>query len=188
MHTLFTSRPAFSTDAAIASATVTPVLGDTAKPTEAKSNIATVAVPKRVRKLANVNKPAKPADKPVAAKPGKPATKPAEIDVHGMRGSYCGASPSFRMHGHKLSPIVLNRIPNSYTERDAAFLRDLHTSYGVKPFARRDADAGAVSRLIGHGYLRHVSGELDMRDATFAVTAKAVTQRFSPKLSGKPAK
>lgn len=113
-----------------------------------------------------------------AAKPeAQPEAKPNAPATHEMRGSYLGASPTFRQHGRKLSPIVLNRIPGSFTERDAAFLSDLHGKHGVKPFKRYDADAGNVSRAIGHGYLKHVSGALDSREATFAVTERYIRER-----------
>lgn len=133
-------------------------------------------------KPAKAGKPSKPAAKPATgtAEPNKPAT-------HEMRGSYTGASPTFRMHGRKLSPIVLDRIPGSFTERDAAFIGDLYTKHGTKPFKRYDADAGNVSRAIGHGYIRHHSGNLDSRTAEFAVTERYVRER-KQKASAKPAK
>lgn len=124
------------------------------------------------RKLSTKSKSGNAKAKPDA---DKPESKP--VETHGMRGSYRGASPTFRQHGRKLSPIVLDRVPGSFTERDAAFLRDLHSKHGTKPFKRFDADAGNVSRAIGHGYLRHASGNLDSRDATFAVTERYVRER-----------
>lgn len=111
------------------------------------------------------------------AKPETEAAKPNAPATHEMRGSYLGASPTFRMHGRKLSPIVLNRVPGSFTERDAAFLSDLHTKHGTKAFKRYDADAGNVSRAIGHGYLKHVTGALDSRETTFAITERYVRER-----------
>lgn len=129
-------------------------------------------------------KPAAKADKP--SKPVAP-TEPAKPATHEMRGSYLGASPTFRMHGKKLSPIVLDRIPGSFTERDAAFLIDLYRKHVTKPFSRFDADAGNVSRAIGHGYLRHASGSLDSRTATFAVTERYVRER-QQSAKAKPAK
>lgn len=119
------------------------------------------------------------------AKPRKPA-KPAKADAdkpktgHGIlhgTSAYRGASPVFRGHGRKLSPIVLDRIPGSYTDRDAAFCNALYSAHGTKPFQRGDADAGNVSRAIGHGYIKPVSGQLDTATATFAITAKFVSER-----------
>lgn len=207
MHTLSIARLAFvpsfvrATDDALAAANEAAIraTAEAAKPdvlaVAAAASIptipstVTISVPKRVRKLTGA------AVKPVAAKPGKPvAAKPAKPgkakpeagpDIHGTRGTYTGASPSFRGHGKRLSPIVLDRIPGTYTDRDNAFLHDLYAAYGTKPFARRDADAGAISRLIGHGALHHVSGELDMRDCKFAVTAKAVKTRLAKAVAPK---
>lgn len=147
-----------------------------AKPDTAKSNIA-VKPARKPRKLSgNAVKPA--ADKPAAtAKADKPAAERAPVELHGS-SSYNGASPVFRGHGRKLSPIVLNRIPGTYSDRDHAALKALHAQYGAKPFDRRDGDAGVFSRLIGHGALRHVSGSLDMRDAKFVITAAAIKNRL----------
>lgn len=150
-----------------------PAFGDTGK----HSNVAAPAR-KPSRKLSGAA--VKPTtDKP--NKPAKPAAKPTEAakpDVHGFGTAYRGASPAIRGHGRKLSPIVLNRVPNAYTDRDAALLKALHGKHAVKPFARLDIDAGALSRLIGHGYVKHVSGMLDERSATFAITPKATAERF----------
>ncbi len=132
------------------------------------------------RKLSgNAVKPsaAKPATAKPAAKAKPAATEPAKPATHEMRGTYAGASPTFRMHGKKLSPIVLDRIPGSFTERDAAFLLDLYHKHATKPFSRFDADAGNTSRAIGHGYLKHVAGSLDSRTATFAITERYVRER-----------
>jgi hypothetical protein len=152
---------------------------------DGKARAAKQAAQANARKLSGpATKPAKPvtakakADKPAEA--AKPAT-------HEMRGTYAGASPTFRMHGKKLSPIVLDRIPGSFTERDAAFLLDLYRQHVTKPFARLDADAGNVSRAIGHGYLRHAAGSLDSRTATFAITERYVRER-QQSAKAKPAK
>lgn len=74
--------------------------------------------------------------------------------------------------GRNLQPVTLDRVPGSFTTRDANFLHQLVREFGKKPFARMNFDAGLMSRLAGHGALRHVSGSLDTRDATFAVTDK----------------
>lgn len=142
---------------------------------------------------ANARKLSGPATKPAAKAASKPATgkpaatEPAKPATHEMRGSYTGASPTFRMHGKKLSPIVLDRIPGSFTERDAAFLLDLYRKHANKPFSRFDADAGNVSRAIGHGYIKHVAGSLDSRTATFAVTERYNRER-QQSAKAKPAK
>jgi hypothetical protein len=159
-----------------------------AKQAEQKAARESAATDTSKRKLTGkAAKPAttgKPSDKP--AKPAKPA-EPAKPATHEMRGTYNGASPTFRMHGRKLSPIVLDRIPGSFTERDAAFLLDLYRKHVTKPFSRFDADAGNVSRAIGHGYLRHASGSLDSRTATFAITERYVRER-QQSAKAKPAK
>lgn len=150
---------------------------------DGKARAAKQAAQANARKLsgAATGKPSKPApakakaDKPATGKPA--ASEPAKPAIHETRSSYIGASPTFRHHGKKLSPIVLDRIPGSFTERDAAFLSDLYAAYGNKPFARFDADAGNTSRAIGHGYLKHVAGSLDSRTATFAITERYVRER-----------
>ena len=139
------------------------------------------------------NVAAKPARKPAARKLGgkstaaaKPAAKrttgkpaaAAEPNMHNIKLSRVHASAPIRGHGRKLSPIVLDRIPNTYTDRDGTLLKALHGTHKLAAFKRLDIDAGALSRLIGHGYVKHVSGMLDQRDATFAVTAKAASERF----------
>ena len=123
---------------------------------------------------------AKPVAKTVKAKP--PVEQKAEraplptYDADMV--SYAGASSPVRA-GKNLSPVVLDRVPNSYTPRDAAALKGIHAQFQRKPFARRNLDAGVLSRLIGHSYVEHVSGGLDTRDATFKVTDKAVSDRLS---------
>jgi len=98
--------------------------------------------------------------------------------MHNIQKTYQGASPVVRGHGRKLSPVVMDRVPNSFTERDHSALKDFHAAYGTKEFTRYDGDAGVLSRLIGHGYLQHVSGALDERTAKFKITEKAVKERF----------
>lgn len=152
------------------------------------SNVAAPAA-KPVKRVIKA-KPGKPAaTKPAAKAAAKPAAKPAKPDAaqHGFTTAYRGPSPVIRAHGRKLSPIVLDRIPGNFTDRDGALLRAMHAKFGEKPFQRLDLDAGAVSRQIGFGYFRHVSGNLDERTATFAVTAKARTERLRA-VSAKPAK
>ncbi len=82
------------------------------------------------------------------------------------------------MHGRKLSPIVLDRVPNAYTDRDHALLKALNGHFKLGNFQRRDIDAGALSRLIGHKAVKHVSGALDQREAVFAITAEAAKARL----------
>lgn len=118
----------------------------------------------------------KPAANVAPAETAK-AEKPVAF-MHGFKAAYSGASQPIRAHGKNLSPVVLDRVPNKFTERDHAMLKALHGNYGTKAFQRGDADAGAVSRLIGHGYVKHVSGNLDARDCTFSLTAKAISERF----------
>lgn len=160
-------------DAATGSAVIVtdkPVetLGDTAKPRAAKSNI---AVKPRTPKLSG-KAVAKPEAKPSkAAKPSKPA---ADDIPRYENKRYAGPSPVFRNHDRKLSPIVLNRVPGSFTDRDVAFIRDLHDQHGGRNFKRANCDAGNLSRAIGHGLVKHVSGALDQRDCLFALTAAGI--------------
>lgn len=156
--------------------------------TSPTSNVAPATKPasKPARKLSGkaVTKPAK-ADKP--AKPAKAVAAPTADDrQHGFNSNYTGASPVFRQHGRTLSPIVLNRVPNSFTDRDGALLKSLYAHFAGKPFQRRDLDAGAVSRLIGHGYVAHHSGMLNDRYAEFKLSAAGL-KRCTP-VSAKPAK
>lgn len=160
--------------------------------TDKAARVAKQTAQANARKLsgAATGKPAKPVTakaKPASAKPADKPSEPAKPATHEMRGTYAGASPTFRMHGRKLSPIVLDRIPGSFTERDAAFLLDLYRKHGNKPFSRFDADAGNVSRAIGHGYIKHVAGSLDSRTATFAVTERYNRER-QQSAKAKPAK
>lgn len=156
----------------------TPAFGDTG----VNSNVAAPAkrASKPARKLsgkatgkAKAGKQSKPGAKPVATK-----AKPVSGDVHGLSNTYRGASPVFRGHAHKLSPIVLDRIPGTYTDRDAAALKALYAKHGTKPFGRFDLDAGVAARLIGFGYVKLASGQPDERTCTLAITAKAVAERF----------
>ena len=132
-------------------------------------------------KIARNAKPATKAASKPAKQAAKPAAKPeaAKPDIHGLTSGYRGASPVFRGHGRKLTPIVLDRVPGRFTDRDLAFLRALYGAHKTGAFRRLDADAGNLSRAIGHGYIAHVSGALDQRDATFRITDKAVRERFA---------
>ena len=113
------------------------------------------------------------------------AEKPKPFIHENAARSYAGASPTFRGHGKQLSPVRLNVTPKAYSERDAAFLRDLCKIVPASgEFKRGDCDAGAVARLIGHGYVRHVSGDTATRDCVFAVT-KAGRDRIAP-VTAKP--
>ena len=133
----------------------------------------------------------KTSPKPKATEP-KGEVKKVERPVAELSGivtKYAGASAPVRGHGKRLSPIVLDRIPNSFTPRDKALLDALHAANGTKQFKRLDIDAGALSRQIGHGYVAHVGGKLDEREATFSITAKAIKERFAPAtVTGSPAK
>lgn len=142
----------------------------------AKPERSNVAAPKRnasKRTLSSkaTGKPAKPA-KQAAEKPAK-----APFELLGT-SSYTGASPVFRGHYRKLSAIRLDLAASAYTDRDNAALKALHAKFGTRAFKRSDADAGIIRRLASHGYLRHVNGQLDSADCTFAVTALAEKQRL----------
>lgn len=147
-----------------------------------KSN---VAVKPRGRKLANVN--GKPATKQAAKPASKRASKPdADAIPRYENKRYRGPSPVFRNHDRKLSAIVLDRVPGNFTDRDVAFIRDLHEQHGGKAFKRANCDAGNLSRAIGHKLVKHVSGPLDARDCLFQLTAAGIN-RAKP-VSGTPAK
>lgn len=103
-------------------------------------------------------------------------TKPV-LSTHELSGSYAGASPVTRS-GRNLSPIVTDRVPAGFTERDRSFLMDMHKAYGTKTFERRNLDAGALSRAVGAGYVKHVSGKLDERECVFQITSKALAERL----------
>ncbi len=172
---------ALSTVANATPAIVAPVAAPAPAFNAADTTKSNVAAPKRTPKLSGAAvKPTKQAKPTTEAKPApvaKPADKPV-AEMHGYTARYAGASQPLRAHNKRLSPIVLDRVPNAFTDRDGALLTALHTANGRKAFKRLNIDAGALSRLIGHGYVTPVSGMLDTRDATFALTAKAVTERF----------
>jgi hypothetical protein len=183
MHTSF-STIAFaaadlsngSTVETIAATDVAVIPATTFNAPSATSNVAPIAVPKRNRKLSGAaTKPATEAVKPAA----KPAAEKPVAEMHAFGTSYNGASPPVRAHGKLLSPIVLDRIPNAYTARDAALAAALYKANGLKPFQRLNIDAGALSRLIGHKIVAHVSGNLDQRDCKFSITKHAEKTRFA---------
>lgn len=175
MHTLFNRAIAFTAaDLATGTVSLAPLGSESAA--HAKSNVATIAVPKRVRKLTGKAVAAKPAAKPAKAKPVAADTDKPVFSS----GSYLGASPAFRPHGGKLSPIVFGRIAGSFTDRDSACLHDLYAAYAGGKFERCDAkrginiDAGAASRLEAHGYLSHISGDPALKTCVMQLTARGV--------------
>lgn len=167
-------------DAALSGTAVIP-----ATETPATSDKPAIAVKPRGRKLANVNgdKPAKAAKPGKAKSAGKPSTD--EIPRYANK-RYRGPSPVFRNHDRKLSPIVLDRVPGNFTDRDLAFIRDLHEQHAGRNFKRANCDAGNLSRAIGHKLVKHVSGPLDARDCLFALTPAGIN-RAKP-VSATPAK
>lgn len=182
------NAPAANLSAAVASVlnNSTAPLGSTAAPRAAKSNVA--VKPRNAGKRVITTSATKPAGKPATKAKPVSGDKPV-AETFGMRGTYGdrgGASPSFRMHGHKLSPIVTDRIPGSFSDRDRLTLLDLLATTAGKPFKRRDLDAGLGSRLIGHGYLRYVSGDLASRDCVLQLTARGVN--YGKPVTAKPAK
>lgn len=133
------------------------------------------AVAKPVAKAAKPSKPVA-AVKP-AAKAEKPVQKQAK-PVHNIAGTYTGPSPTFRGHGRKLSRVAIERfgtlLNEPTTDRDNAFLSDLRSTFGNKPFPRYDADAGNLRRAGERGFLKHVSGDPASRDCIFQLTEKAL--------------
>lgn len=179
----FIALPTIVRNVADAALSGTAVIPATETPAEAKPAI---AVKPRGRKLANVNGSAKAAAKP-AAKPGKAKAAAATDEIPRYANKrYRGPSPVFRNHDRKLSPIVLDRVPGSFTDRDLAFIRDLNEQHGGRNFKRANCDAGNLSRAIGHKLVRHVSGNLDARDCLFALTAAGIAK--AKPVSGTPAK
>lgn len=128
-----------------------------------------------------VKKPAETvvAAKTIAVKPRvvkKTATAPT-VTLADNGFHIVGASGPIRT-GRTLSPVVLDRIPAQFSERDSKFLSDLYAKYGRKQFERQKFDGGLMSRLVGHGYLELKTGNPDESTATFAITAKAVADRL----------
>ena len=129
----------------------------------------TKKTPKAVVKAKATPKTAKLAKADTSVKPRTPRTELLGHDP----GKFTAVTPSGPVRtGRNLQAVVLDRVPGTFTARDANFLHQLHDEYGTRAFERRNFDAGLMSRLIGHGALRHIAGGLDTRDATFAVTAK----------------
>jgi hypothetical protein len=163
-------------------------------PASAAEHVKADGIKRAAAKLASKRKQAsKPSTTSTAetpsSKPAKPATGKAKADkpdVHDIRGTYAGPSPTFRPHNKKLSPIVTDRIVNTFTDRDGHFLRNVFEKYGLRTHPRLNHDAGNVARAIGLGYMRHVGGPLDSRTETMlAVTERYVRERCK-KISATP--
>lgn len=107
---------------------------------------------------------------PDAKAPDAKAAEKREAKKHDIKLTYAGPSPTVRGHERKLSAIRTDIGAANVTVRDGTFIADIVAKYGTKPFKRYDTDAGCVRRAIAHGFLQHVSGPADARDATFQAT------------------
>jgi hypothetical protein len=90
--------------------------------------------------------------------------------THDMEFAYGGDSPVVTSRKSK-TPIRIDEFKSApnlvLSDRDHAALGPLKQTFGKKPWARGNLDAGILNRLIRKGVVRHVMGEAADERATY---------------------
>ena len=109
----------------------------------------------------------------IAPKITAPAKKAEFSEYEIPEGRFTCASPPLRRGRRTSSRVMLDRVPDKFTDRDREALDWMSDEFSRRQFERKNIDGGVLSRLIGHGAVAHMSGDLSSRAAKFKLTGRA---------------